>query len=209
MKVSGAGYPRTGTKSTKRALELLLGAPCYHMATVMEDPEQLEIWWKFSVEKQPMDWRALLDGFCAATDVPTAPYFEELMHVFPDAMVLLTVRDSDSWFESWNRVMKTAEAMRQAGGAERWIKWRDAEVVERAFQGHLDREGCIRVFEEHNARVRQIVPPERLLEMHVKEGWEPLCAFLDVPVPDEPFPHLNAGMKGLAKLVEETTGVKV
>ena len=47
------------------------------------------------------------------------------------------------------------------------------------------------IFEQHNQAVRDHVPAERLLEFQVTDGWEPLCKFLDVPVPDTPFPHLN------------------
>lgn len=55
----------------------------------------------------------------------------------------------------------------------------------------LSKENLIAKFNQHNEAVRHHVPPEKLLEYEVKEGWEPLCDFLDVPVPDEPFPRAN------------------
>lgn len=62
------------------------------------------------------------------------------------------------------------------------------------FDGCFDHENCIRVFNQHNATVQQLVPPERLLVFQVAEGWEPLCRFLGCEIPSEmPFPHLNEG----------------
>jgi hypothetical protein len=59
------------------------------------------------------------------------------------------------------------------------------------FNNDFSRENAIKVFDQHNDRVRQTVPPERLLIFDVKQGWEPLCNFLEVPIPDLPFPHKN------------------
>jgi hypothetical protein len=50
---------------------------------------------------------------------------------------------------------------------------------------------CMAAFDAHNAHVRETAPPERLLEWQPGDGWEPICGALDLPVPDEPFPHRN------------------
>jgi hypothetical protein len=65
-------------------------------------------------------------------------------------------------------------------------------ILERTFGGRLaDRAHATRVYEQHNRAVIEAVPASRLLVYRPGDGWEPLCRFLDVPVPDEAFPHRN------------------
>jgi hypothetical protein len=65
-------------------------------------------------------------------------------------------------------------------------------ITDRQFGGDLvSRENAVRVFEAHNAAVQAYVPADRLLVYEVSQGWEPLCEFLGVPVPDTPFPRVN------------------
>jgi hypothetical protein len=60
------------------------------------------------------------------------------------------------------------------------------------FDGNFeDKKQALRVFRENSEQVRRVVAPERLLVFEAKDGWEPLCKFLGVPVPEEPYPHLN------------------
>jgi hypothetical protein len=60
------------------------------------------------------------------------------------------------------------------------------------FDGRFaDRDHAVAVFEQHIANVQSVCPPGRLLVFDVAEGEEPLCSFLDVPIPNRPFPRLN------------------
>jgi hypothetical protein len=80
----------------------------------------------------------------------------------------------------------------------------DELIWRRTFGGRFeDRAHAIETFERHTEEVRQGVPAERLLVFEVGQGWEPLCAHLGVPVPDEPFPHLNDTASFRARVMEE------
>jgi hypothetical protein len=69
-----------------------------------------------------------------------------------------------------------------------------ATIVSATFDGRVfDKAHCLRVFGQHYERVRRAVPAERLLVYSVQDGWEPLCRFLGVDAPEEPFPRVNVG----------------
>ena len=68
--------------------------------------------------------------------------------------------------------------------------------------GHAEPQQLIDTMNRHNEEVRRNVPPERLLVWKVTEGWQPLCEFLDLPVPDEPFPHLNDRTEFLNRIID-------
>lgn len=187
LRVVGAGLGRTGTMTLKLALEKLLGGRCYHMVEVFAHPEHVAVWHE-AARGGATDWRALFGGYHAAVDWPAAAYWRELMQLYPDALVLLSVRDSESWWRSAHGTI--FPSIRIAPPA-----WR--AMVEDLFAARFtadleDREKCIEAFERHNAEVRAGVPPERLLEWRATDGWEPICAALGVPVPAEPLPHANS-----------------
>lgn len=196
MKVIGAGYGRTGTLSLKAGLEQVLGGRCYHMETIVHDARQLDLWsaWARSPDDLP-DLDAMLDGFVAAVDAPMCFYWEELLARHPDARVVLTVRDPDRWVESFQALMRANfQGIWMALFSSRYRAFAGfSRTMGQRFVGSLRRERLIETFHRHNERVRAVVPADRLLEFEVKQGWAPLCAFLDVPVPDGPFPHLNEG----------------
>jgi hypothetical protein len=188
LRVVGAGLGRTGTMSLKIALERLLGAPCYHMVEVFGHPEHIPAWTGAAQGRMP-DWRTLLEGYAAAVDWPASAFWPELMEAFPEALVVLSVRDAQSW---WQSAHETIFAVTQ--GMDPGSEWRemiDSMLANRFTSAIEDREACIAAFERHNARVRETVPRERLLEWRASEGWEPLCAALGLPVPEEPFPRTN------------------
>lgn len=195
MQVIGAGFPRTGTLSTQAAL-IRLGLPCYHMAEVVRHPSHTDAWYEFLVGGRPMDWARLFADYEATVDAPAAFFHREVMEAFPDAKVLLNVRDPEQWFDSFmtlNGVMLEFTAHRASNPRlDRWLQVGEA-LIGRMFGTGLDRASATRVFEEHNRLVRAEVPADRLLVFRVQDGWEPLCAFLDRDVPPEPFPHLNEG----------------
>ena len=196
MKVIGAGFGRTGTLSVKAALEQLGFGPCYHMLTAFERPEHLRQWLR-ARQGGSVDWSLLFSGFESTMDWPACDFWEELLATFPQAKVVLTVRDPDRWYESFRATLAPLWEGEGAGEAHAPEFRTYLELVHRiasdTFDGRLDnKEHVVSVVEKHNRRVREKVPAERLLVHEVTEGWQPLCAFLGVDVPaDSPFPRLN------------------
>ena len=191
LRVVGVGLGRTGTNSLKLALEQLLGAPCHHMLELFEHPEQIALW-TAAAEGNP-DWPATFDGYAATVDWPGAAFWRQLVVEYPDAIVLLSKRESaDAWWRSANRTIfeifngdaqlpppmtawfETVRGMLRDAG----IDPADEETSKAGYERHLD-------------DVRAAVPAERLVEWTAGDGWEPLCAALGLAVPDEAFPHVN------------------
>ena len=206
LEVIGAGFGRTGTLSLKAALEELGFDPCYHMSEVFENPEHIETW-DAAANGEPVDWERVLGDYKATVDWPGCSFYKEFMRKYPDAKVLLSVRDPDRWYESVSatiyniRRMSTASPFTAAVFAvagvfvprlKRGARMVENLIWEGAFDGRFeDRRHATEVFERHNAEVIESVPKDRLLVYEVKEGWGPLCEFLEVEAPDKPFPHLN------------------
>jgi len=187
LKVIGAGVGRTGTESLKKALELLLDAPCYHMTEVFENLDHIPLWLQ-AVQGSEPDWHAMFANYQGAVDWPAASFWPELSAAFPDALVLLSVRDAEEWWDSASRtIFIDHNPAPDTDWQHMWL-----QVASRRFTGKLNNKAaCIEAFNRHYERVRQSVAPERLLEWSVQDGWGPICAALNLPVPDEPFPHSN------------------
>jgi hypothetical protein len=205
MKVIGAGISRTGTMTMQAALEAL-GYPCYHMREVSKEPGHLEAWYQFVTGQAAMDWHALFRKFEATVDAPACWYYQELMEAFPDAKVILTLREPERWYASFMTLRNTVNRFRPASQLNpqmaKTYRFIDT-LVEQTYGGSLDRESCMRVFNEHNEAVQRLVAPERLLVFRVTEGWEPLCRFLGCPVPEGiAFPHLNEGEQTINDVLE-------
>lgn len=209
--VIGAGFGRTGTLSLREALIRLGFGPCDHMLENFERPSRFALWREAFARKQrreAIDWRPLLDGYRAVVDWPGVYFWRELVAAHPEAKVILTLRDPDRWYDSaeatifamraraeespWSRallraIMPLIPPMREG------IRLADEVIWDGTFGGRFpDRAHALAVFHEHNHQVQSTIPAERLLVFDVREGWEPLCAFLGVPVPvNEPFPHAN------------------
>ncbi|HEY1615490.1 MAG TPA: sulfotransferase [Rhizomicrobium sp.] len=188
LRVIGAGFGRTGTASLKVALEKLLGTPCYHMVEVFQHPDHVALWHQAALGNMP-DWNRLFDGFGSAVDFPASAFWPEISQAFPDALVLLSVRDPEQWWQSARETI-----MGPHDGPYISDAWRAMvqAMFARLWGGRpLDHESSIAVFEENTARVMREVARERLLVWDAREGWEPICRALDLPVPDEPFPRTN------------------
>jgi len=190
LKLIGAGLGRTATFSMKFALEHLGLGPCYHMSEVFAGARRNIPRWLDVVNGKP-GWDAIFDGYQSTTDYPACTYWRELAEYYPDAKVVLTVRDPDSWFDSVSQTIfsdqmrgsltgSPAEAMMQGVVFDAF----GDRVNDRAFMTHW--------FKRWNQNVIDALPPERLLVYSPKEGWAPLCSFLGVPVPDGPFPRVNS-----------------
>jgi hypothetical protein len=192
LQVVGAGLGRTGTHSLKLALEQLLGGPCYHMIEVFGHPEHIPLWRDAALGSMP-DWDALFDGYVASVDWPGAAFWPELSAKDPDAVVLLSVRDSaEAWWRSANATI--FEAIQKGAVAQEMAEWHEMiDAMLTGFNGDWRQEGPAKAaYEAHNAAVRAAVPASRLVDYRAGDGWEPLCKALGVPVPDGPFPHVNS-----------------
>jgi hypothetical protein len=212
LKVIGAGMPRTGTASFSRALEILLDGPVYHggTQTTLGPEKEIKTWIKVLSQWPPSEdgakhenldlIRRRTKGFAAITDAPGSGLVPELIELYPDAKVVCTVRDAASWQDS----------MRNTGNAA--SKWflRFVLFPVPSMRYFVDYINCLRdqwlimytdadpptarTYEEHISWLRSKVPEDRLVFFNVKDGWEPLCQALDLPVPDGiPFPMINDG----------------
>lgn len=186
LKVIGAGFGRTGTLSLKLALEQLGYGPCYHMVEVFKNPEAPRLWVE-AADGRP-DWARIFEGYVSTVDWPNATFYAELADHYPDARVILTEREPESWFRSTQATIFAGAPPADTRFGEMYEK-----VIARLFDGRMhDHDHVIDVYLRHNAEVRRRIPAERLLVYEVAQGWGPLCAFLDVPEPDAPMPKVNS-----------------
>jgi hypothetical protein len=187
LAVIGAGFGRTGTDSMKAALELLGFGPCHHMKEVLPSEAQTHLWRAIAAGGTP-DWDAAFDGFNACVDWPSAFYWRQISAHWPEAKILLTLRDSESWYRSMENTI--FQIIRRGTDMESLGK---ALIGAQVFGGDIDdREAVIATYERNTAEVQAAFGPERLLTYHIGDGWEPLCAFLGVPVPDQDYPRTNS-----------------
>lgn len=196
MQVIGAGFGRTGTLSIKKALEQLGFGPCYHMLEVLKNFKHVK-YWQAAAEGKAVEWDELFQKYNACVDFPASIYYQQLFEAYPDAKVLLSVRDPERWHAS------TLETIYQGSKVPGWLNFFlppiakaasmvDKPVWEEIFDGRFeDRVYAIQVFKDWISEVKRNIPAERLLIFDVKDGWEPLCSFLGVSIPDSPFPHVN------------------
>ena len=203
MKVIGAGLPRTGTLSQKVALEMLGFGPCYHMVNVLTDLPLAEKW--EAAMDGDADWDEIFGEHESTVDWPGAFFYRELADAYPDAKIVLSTRDPEAWEKSmretiWDTIYGQSAQAHISKARElvdpNWQHY--IRVMSRmwAAQGiFTGRELVPRQLADAIARyqeqVQRNIPEERLLVWSVQEGWEPLCAFLGVDVPDAQFPRLN------------------
>jgi hypothetical protein len=205
LKLIGAGFGRTGTLSVYTALNQL-GFPCYHMFEVLENKRNASHlgFWRRVANSEPgvqHAWEQVFANYTATVDNPACCVWRELMQAYPEAMVLLTLhpRGAEAWYDStvdtiyatnrmWQfKVLELATPFgRKFGDMARKLIW------QRSHQGTMEhREQAIACYHQRIAEVKAAVPPARLLVFSADQGWQPLCDFLGVPVPDTPFPNVN------------------
>jgi Sulfotransferase domain len=195
LKVVGAGFGRTGTLSLKHALEKIGYGPCYHMMEVFPRPDHVAMWHRLAFTES-MDWDLLFRDFTATVDWPAARWWREIAAHYADAKVLLSVRDEEGWYKSMIDTIYQPMKWPVPDGVPEIVRLQN-EMARRAILGDTfdnrfeDKAHAIEVFRRHNQEVRDTIDPGRLLVFDVREGWAPLCRFLEVPIPDEPFPRLN------------------
>lgn len=195
LEIIGAGFGRTGTNSLKLALEHLGFGPCHHMFEVRDNPDLLPDW-QAAANGDEVDWHQVFQGYRSQVDWPGARYWRELVDIFPEARVILSVREPNGWFDS---VQATIGPFIDATGSHETEHMNAIgelaykTIFTQVFDGRMsDREHAIGVFERHINDVQSSLPAERLLTFDIKQGWPPLCAFLGVDVPDIPFPRTNS-----------------
>jgi hypothetical protein len=205
VKVIGAGFARTGTSTLTQALETLGFGPCYHMFEVISRPDRVRQW--LDVADGRPDWDAIFDGFQSGVDWPVAAYWKELADHYPDAKIILTVRDPERWYDSAASTVFRFRLLSERYPAKvvpkalvlanpdfaAFLRMADTIIWHGVLDGRFaDRPYALAVFERHLDEVRKVIPADRLLVYNVAEGWDALCDFLGVPVPaDIPFPHAN------------------
>lgn len=190
IRVIAAGLGRNATLSMKFALEALGFGRCHHMTEVFAaERRQVPLWLEAS-QGRP-SWDAIFDGFGSTSDYPSATYWREIAAHYCDAKVVLTTRNPHDWFDSVSATILSP-----------WMQQAHAEtplgaLMEAAIRDPIGGDVADRVFltnwyRERNSAVIAGIAADRLLYFDVRAGWEPLCRFLGVPVPDLPFPRVNS-----------------
>jgi hypothetical protein len=191
ISVIGAGVGRTGTASLKLALNQLGLGPCHHMDEVIANlPTHVPLW--AAAAKGNPDWTAVFKGYNSAVDWPVASFYRDLHKEYPKAKFILTVRSPESWYASFSEtIYKLISAPDVPPPMQAWLAMGLAVLGKAGFVLGLDEAGLKAAFAAHNEAVKAAIPAKQLLVYEVKQGWEPLCAFLGKPVPLEPFPRTN------------------
>jgi len=206
IKVIGAGFPRTGTMTLKKALETLGYVETYHFKDLIARPEKLQ-YWKELENNGNTNFEKLFDGYQATVDFPGYPYYKILLEKYPEAKVILTKRDFDKWYDStyktvWQAGPRTIFAKlamlakmifnTSLRNTFKCIKFMRSTYLNKQFNNSFaSKEHAKKVFFKHIEEVTNHVPKNQLLIYEVTEGWQPLCDFLNVEIPKEVFPHLN------------------
>lgn len=189
LSIIGAGMWRTGTVSLKSALEKLLNKPCHHMTELLIHPQQTNQWLRIVKGAQP-DWPSLLQGYGATLDWPSMAYWQQLASAYPGALILLSTREPEDWWRSISQTVLQSAPTKDTARTP-WDQL-VVELFENHFVGRFPtKDQAIKAYNDHNQAVRAAIAPNRLIEWQPSDGWLPLCRALNLPVPPEPFPHLN------------------
>jgi hypothetical protein len=195
LQIIGAGLGRTGTMTLKLALEKLGFGPCHHMTEILDHPEQLPFWNR-AADGESMNWEEVYRDYRSTTDWPGASFALELADYYPEAKVILSTRDPQRWYESMrDTIIKSMGGMELTGRdvvQDHPMRFGQMLIAHRALGCDFSEANVIAALERHNAKVTSRIPAERLLVHDSSEGWEPLCRFLGVAIPDEPFPRTNS-----------------
>jgi len=184
--------------SLKVALEELGAGPCLHSLESVRpgDTPTGTSHWELLARGEQIDWREALAGYGSTVDWLCARFYPDILDAWPDARVILSVREPDAWYESCNASLHATRRLVGNGGvagtAPAILQAIDSAIWEEVFDGRFpERDYALEVFDRHRREVIERVPADRLLVYDIRDGWAPLCELLQVPVPDTPFPHLN------------------
>jgi hypothetical protein len=211
LEVIGAGFGRTGTHSLGLALEKLGFSPCYSLPEVSKNPGHIEIW-NNAIDGKFVDWKQLFSSYKSSVEWPAVSFIRDLVQTFPKARFVLTQRNPESWYESASKTIfeglelgahNPDPVKRERGGVLRRL------ILEYTFKGkYWNKEHTIAIYKEHIQHILEAVPQEHMLHFDVKDGWEPLCEFLQKPIPQEAFPWLNERKEFMASEPEWARKIK-
>ena len=211
LEIIGVGFGRTGTHSLGLALENLGFGPCYNIREVTKNADHTELW-NNALNGKPIDWSHLFREYKSSVEWPSVFFYRELVQYFSSAKVILTLREPESWYESASKTIFAGLELsaynpdllkRERSSLNRRL------ILERTFENRYnDRESAINIYKEHIRQVLEIVPSEKLLLFDVRDGWEPLCTFLQKPIPKEEFPRQNARTEFMASEPEWAKQIK-
>ena len=198
LDIIGSGFGRTGTRSLKDALEILGFGPCHHMEEVFDNPPQVPHWQAVAKGGDAPDWDAAFAGYRSQIDWPGAHAWQALAAHFPQARVIHSMRPDASWWNSFSgtigKLLTVLDTLNLPPHIRDMMPVIGEIIGTQTFGGRwTDRDAALAAYHRRAEEVVAHIAPERLLVFDVAEGWEPLCRFLGVPVPDQPFPHRNVG----------------
>ncbi|CAM9988281.1 unnamed protein product [Pylaiella littoralis] len=189
-------YGRTGTMSMKAALQILGFGPCYHMVSLFEKKGHGKLWLD-GFQGRGLPANKIFNGYKAVVDWPAADFYKEILAANPNAKVVVTLRNPDAWWDSMVRTISHKNPAHSGLGIFFWAVISPWFCDLKFMLQHIktlgmEEEDAKVDYLRHNKEVLAHVQADQLLEFSVREGWEPLCEFLGVPVPDEPFPRINS-----------------
>lgn len=210
-----AGQSKTGTKSMAWAMQEL-GMNVYD---AMEHYVHLEKDWIkiLTTGGTPEDLRRMYKGVDAVTDIPVWYFWEEFLEAFPECKVVLTEREEDSWIQSM--VHQTARGSSTMNSSVMCILSPTFQRLTKfwlivgtaLFKGpnppvlSIQKLNVLLArmqYRRHYAYIKATAPKDRLLVFNMRDGWEPLCRFLDLPIPNKPFPHRNKNGEIVKELMQ-------
>jgi len=191
LKIIGAGFGRTGTYSLKSALETLGFGPCHHMSEVIGDPNQIGLWSDVVAGKP--DYERIFADFGSAVDFPVSAYWQEVLAATPDARIILSHRDPEDWYASFSQTILPLIMDKSAWPDHlvQWLELIEKVIIGKALGGRTDRNGILAAYRENEKAAMAQAKTGRGLVFRASDGWGPLCAFLDVDIPDMPYPKTN------------------
>ncbi|MFK7856497.1 MAG: sulfotransferase family protein [Granulosicoccus sp.] len=194
LQIIGSGFGRTGTMSTKLALEILGFGPTHHMTEVFKSPQQVSLW-QAAIANGDVDWAEVFKGYCSQVDWPGALFWYETSIAYPNAKVIHTERAEQDWWNSYSQtigkltsVYKNMPLPPHVSGMFDIVK----HGFDKRYLSSLNtKDEAISAYRKNNQRVRDLIPKDRLLIFNAADGWEPLCEFLGTEKPEQAFPRVH------------------
>ncbi|CEP07386.1 hypothetical protein [Parasitella parasitica] len=208
LEVVGAGFGRTGTDSLRTALNIL-GYKTHHMKEFKENPDSNDPDRFYDAYKEEdrtkVDWDNIYRDYTAAVDWPTAAFWPDLHKKYPEAKIILTVRDEDSWYKSVKNTIASFQQNRAEQSVGKQVDTDDPNYKLRRMAEAVcldglftdsnrfkDEEKVKQHFLDNIKKVKETIPENQLLVMKLGDGWEELCTFLKKDIPNQPYPNVNS-----------------